>query len=177
MSKSNQNTLRMRSEELLPLVYEELRRLAAGQVANEFPGQTLSATALVHEAYFRLTHGSSVEKWENKKHFFGAAAIAMRRVLIDVARSKKADRRGGNFVRANLEASQLVNYSNGFDLLEFEDALKAYEEAYPHKAKLVELRCYFGLSNREAAKVLDVSLKTAERYWNFSVAWLQRRLC
>lgn len=168
---------KLSSEELLPLVYEELRRIAANHMARELPGQTLSATALVHEAYFRLTQGTSEEKWENKSHFFGAAAVAMRRILIDIARRKKAVRHGGNHKQANLETSALIQPENDdLDFLEFEEALKAYEEEFPKKAKLVELRCFVGLSNREAADVLGVSTKTAERYWNFSLAWLRNRI-
>lgn len=176
-SSSDDNRTRLRSDELLPLVYEELRKLAAGQMAHEKPGQTLSATSLVHEAYLRLTQGSSEEKWDNRGHFFRAAAIAMRRILIDIARGKKAVRHGGKYKRVNLETSRLIQPENPkFEILEFEEALKSYEAEYPQKAKLVELRCFVGLSSREAAEAMSISTKTAERYWNFSVAWLRSRL-
>ena len=178
---SVQNSLeskpRQSSDELIPLVYDELRRLAAALMAREIPGQTLSATALVHEAYFRISGDQDLAKWDGRYHFFSAAAIAMRRILVDSARRKKAIRRGGNVERVNVETSVLLAKENQeLDMLDFDEALKAFELAYPIKARLVQLRCFAGLSNHEAAEVLEVTTRTAERYWKFSLAWLQLRL-
>ena len=165
------------SDDLLPLVYDELRRLAASQLANESPNHTLSATALVHEAYCRLIKSDRNKQWSNKEHFFRAAAIVMRRILVDTARKKNALRHGGNYRRANIETTQLVQPEGGqLDIIDFDEALGAYESENPDKAELVVLRCFAGLSNQDAAKVLEISTRTAERHWNFSLAWLRVRL-
>ena len=162
--------------ELLPLVYEELRKLAAQKLAQEKPGQTLQATALVHEAYVRLAGGISDDQWANRRHFFAAAAQAMRRILVEVARRKDSQKRGGGLGRCDLDADALVAPAPDLDLLALDEALERLAVHDPQKAKLVELRYFAGMSIDEAAEVLGVSPRTLHREWRFTRAWLRREL-
>ena len=167
------------TDELLPVVYEELRKLAAANIARESPGQTLSATALVHEAYQKLADRDGAPQWENVGHFFGAAAEAMRRILIDTARRKQALRHGGANRKVEFCSFELGGESQitgHIELLDFHEALKSYEHVYPKKAKLVEIRFFAGLSVKQAAEAMGISESTAKRYWNFSRAWLSEKL-
>jgi RNA polymerase sigma factor (TIGR02999 family) len=159
------------AEELLPLVYEELRRLATHKMALEAPGHTLQPTALVHEAWLRLV-GAPVQDWHSRGHFFMAAAQAMRRILIERARQKSRLKRGGDQQRVPLEELELADHADSETLLLVEEALQRLAKEDPVKARLVELRFFTGLSNEEAARVLDVSAPTAKRYWAYARAWL-----
>ena len=159
------------ADELLPLVYDELRKLAKAKMASQIPGQTLQATALVHEAWLRLTHRPDA-RWENKRHFFRAAAEAMRCILIDQARRKKRVRHGGDLERIDLANLELAANTSPETNLAIDEALARLAEIAPEKAELVKLRFYIGLSNEEAAQTLDISLATAKRYWSYSRAWL-----
>ena len=159
------------AEQLLPLVYEELRKLAADRLAHEKPGQTLQATALVHEAYLRLVETEKVQHWNSRGHFFAAAAEAMRRILVDQARRKRRPKHGGDRQRIELdEAAATVDPRE--DLLALDDALTRLAAQEPAKAELVKLRHFAGLSLEESAAVLGVSLATAKRYWATARAWL-----
>jgi RNA polymerase sigma factor (TIGR02999 family) len=165
---------RQATEELLPLVYEELRLLAAQKLAHEPPGQTLQATALVHEAYLRLI-GPENSGWEGRNHFFAAAAEAMRRILIDNARRKMSQRHGGNHHPITLNES-LVGKDKTIsdeDLLALHEALKKFEEIDKPKAELVKLRFFAGLSGEQAAKILGISYVTEQRYWAYARSWLR----
>lgn len=162
------------SEELLPLVYEELRRLASAKLANEKPGQTLQATALVHEAYLRMVDVDRDQPWDGRAHFFGAAAESMRRIMIDNARRKKSQRAGGGMVRRELQPNEPAVPRPDDDLLALDEALKRLASKDPRKAKLVELRCFAGLTNEKAAACLGISTATAERDWAYARAWLHR---
>jgi RNA polymerase sigma factor (TIGR02999 family) len=164
------------AEELLPLVYEELRRLAAARLARERPGQTLDATALVHEAYLRLTGGSEPARWNGRGHFFGAAAAAMRRILVENARRKGAERHGGNRRRFELAAVDVATAAEPDLVLAIDNALERLALAHPEAARLVELRFYTGLTLDEAAEALGISPATVRRRWAFARAWLQRAL-
>jgi RNA polymerase sigma factor (TIGR02999 family) len=157
--------------ELLPLVYEELRRLAAAKMAHELPGQTLQPTALVHEAWLRLV-GNENPKWENRAHFFGAAAEAMRRILIDNARRKRALRHGGGQQRLTLDEVDLATAPEEDQLLAVHEALDRLAAQDPVKAELVKLRYFVGLTIAETAEVLGISEPTAKRYWAYARAWL-----
>jgi RNA polymerase sigma factor (TIGR02999 family) len=157
--------------QLLPLVYEELRRLAADRLAREPPGQTLQPTALVHEAYLRLVGTGDEPCWDNRAHFFGAAAEAMRRILIDAARRKRTPKHGGDRVREPLD--DLVAPGKCEELLALDEALSKLAARDPVKARLVELRYFTGLTGAEAANVLGISPATADRYWAYARAWLQ----
>ena len=157
--------------QLLPLVYEELRRLAAHKMANEAPGQTLQPTALVHEAWLRLTQGGNV-KWQGRAHFFGAAAEAMRRILIENARRKKALRYGGGWKRVDVQEPEVGAATKEDSLLALDEALDKLAEEDQRKAELVKLRYFAGLSFEEAAQVLGVSIQTAKRWWAYARAWL-----
>jgi len=159
------------AEELLPLVYEELRRLAAWHLANEQPGQTLQATALVHEAWLRLV-GKEDPQWNGRRHFFGAAAEAMRRILVENARRKKRLKRGGNLVRVDVEEVDLPSPMPDDDLLALDAALDRLAEVDPRAAELVKLCFFVGLTQEQAGKELGISLATAERLWSFARAWL-----
>jgi len=159
--------------ELLPLVYEELRRLAAGQLANERPGQTLNATALVHEAYLRLvSHPSPEHDWDTRGHFFAAAAEAMRRILVETARRKHRLRHGGDWQRIPLDGLDAAASLPDENLLDLNEALQAFATAAPLKARLVELRFFAGLSVEDAATCLGISRATADRWWAYARAWL-----
>jgi RNA polymerase sigma factor (TIGR02999 family) len=159
------------SEELLPLVYQELRRLAAHKMANESPGQTLQPTALVHEAWLRLV-GAEQQTWQNRAHFFGAAAEAMRRILIDNARRKKALRHGGGQRRLDIADVDLAAESTDDELLAVHEALAKFATKDVRKAELVKLRYFAGLTIEEAAQVLNISEPTAKRWWAYARAWL-----
>jgi RNA polymerase sigma factor (TIGR02999 family) len=164
------------AEQLLPLVYEELRRLAAQKLAQEKPGHTLQATALVHEAYLRLVGNGEEPSWDNRRHFFAAAAEAMRRILVDNARRKQTDRHGGGRQRRNLDAEALVAPETDVDLLALDAALHRLAEQDPLKARLVELRYFAGLTGDQAAAALGMSASSADRLWVYTRAWLRREL-
>jgi RNA polymerase sigma factor (TIGR02999 family) len=152
------------SENLLPLVYDELRRLAAARMSSETPGQTLQPTALVHEAWLQLV-GDDHRKWENQAHFFGAAADAMRRILIDNARRKSAVKRGGGRVRLDIDNLDLSAASPDEDVLLIDEALEQLEQQDPEKARVVVLKFFGGLTNQEAAETLGIGERTVERQW------------
>ena len=164
------------AEQLLPLVYEELRKLAAEKLANERPGQTLEATGLVHEAYLRLVGHGAGPDWNSRGHFFAAAAEAMRRILVGNARRKHAQKRGGQAKRVDLDAVELADRAASDKLLALEDALIRLADRDPVKAELVKLRYFAGLTTQEAAAVLDISTATADRYWAYTRAWLQNEI-
>lgn len=164
------------SAELLPLVYDELRILAAARLAQENPGQTLQATALVHEAYLRLGGGQADSTWQSRAHFFGAAAEAMRRILIDAARRKGRQKRGGDQYRVDFSLVEPAIEGANFDLLALDEALTEFSERDPVKAELVKLRYFAGLTLDEAAATLEISTATADRHWKYARAWLAARL-
>jgi RNA polymerase sigma factor (TIGR02999 family) len=163
------------AEELLVLVYGELRKLAASKMSREAPGQTLQATALVHEAWLRLG-GDQQPEWQNRAHFFSAAAEAMRRILIDNARRKRAARHGGGAERITLESLELAAGMDDEQLLALHEALDRFTTADPAKAELVKLRFFAGFTLEEAAKVLGISEPTAKRHWAYARAWLFREM-
>jgi RNA polymerase sigma factor (TIGR02999 family) len=163
------------AEQLLPLVYDELRKLAAQKLAQETPGQTLQATALVHEAYLRLVDVKDPQRWDGRGHFFAAAAEAMRRILIDQARRKQSRKRGGSLQRVDLDAGALLAAPEDHaaeDLLALDEALQQFEAEEPLKARLVKLRYFAGLSLAEAAAALGISTATAKRHWVYARSWL-----
>lgn len=159
------------ADELLPLVYEELRRLAAQKMSQEKPGQTLQATALVHEAYIRLI-GSDDRDWSGKTHFFAAAAEAMRRILIENARRKHCLKRGGTLQKIDFEDANIATESASEDIVALDEALSKLAREDPVKADLVKLRYFAGLTIEQAANILNISRATADRYWSYSRAWL-----
>ena len=163
------------AEELLPLVYAELRRLAAHKLAGEAAGQTLQPTALVHEAYLRLVSKAD-RQWDGRRHFFGAAAEAMRRILVENARRKRCLKRGGQLERVDLEAVQLPSPMPDDDLLALDEALDRLAKSDPRGAEVVKLCFFVGLSQPQAAKELGLSLSTLERTWAYARAWLFREL-
>lgn len=160
------------SAKLLPLVYDELRRLAANRLGQERPGQTLQPTALVHEAYLRLIRGSAAESWNGRGHFFGAAAEAMRRILVENARRKSRQKRGGGGNRVNAPLDEIASPLPDERLLAVDEALERFEQVFPDKAAVVKLRFFAGLTNEQAAEALGISTATAQRYWAFARAWL-----
>lgn len=163
--------------EILPIVYEELRQLARKRMQNESPGQTLSATALVHEAFLKLVHNGDQLRWDSKGHFFAAASIAMRRILIDVAKRKKRVRHGGGRKRATLDSVAIpIDDIQSDQVLDIDKALVDLESLRPEVAQLVHLRYYGGLSIEDAAKALGVSERTAFRHWKFAKAWMYERV-
>ena len=164
------------AEQLLPLVYDELRRLAAARLAQEKPGQTLEATALVHEAYLRLVGTGEEPHWDNRRHFFAAAAEAMRRILVENARRKQTHKHGGGRHRRDLDAAALLAPEPNLDLLALDAALHRLVEHDPLKARLVELRYFAGLTGDQAAAVLGLSASSADRQWIYTRAWLRREL-
>ena len=186
------------AEQLLPLVYDELRKLAAQRLADEKPGQTLQATALVHEAYLRLVAagapsdtagGASVapqsaasepaapaKAWNSRGHFFGAAAEAMRRILVDNAKRKKSAKRGGQVERVGLEADQIVAPSRSIDLIALDEALEQLAVHDSRKAELVKLRYFAGLTTHQAAEALGISVSTANADWAYAKSWLKVRM-
>jgi RNA polymerase sigma factor (TIGR02999 family) len=163
------------AEQLLPLVYDELRLLAAQRLAHEKPGQTLEATALVHEAYLRLVGDGQRGHWNHRGHFFASAAEAMRRILVDAARRKQAIRHGGGRRRVPLHDHQRITHSPD-GLLALDEALTRFASEEPAKAELVKLRFFAGLSTPEAAGALGISLATAERWWAYARTWLLSEL-
>ena len=160
------------AEQLLPLVYDELRRLATAKLAQENPGQTLQATALVHEAYLRLVDQDKAQHWDSRGHFFAAAAEAMRRILINRARDKKRLKRGGNWRRVDLDQLAIVDDASDEDLLALDDALERLAQQHKACAELVQLRFFTGLTQAEAAACLGIARRTANRYWAFARVWL-----
>jgi RNA polymerase sigma factor (TIGR02999 family) len=163
------------ADQLLPLVYEELRKLAAAKLAQEKPGQTLQATALVHDAYLRLV-GANDASWDSRGHFFAAAAEAIRRILVENARRKQAQKRGGNRNRIELSTADLTVQQDIDNVLILDETLEKLADSHPSVAELVRLRLFAGLSNDEAAPILGVSPRTARRNWSFARAWFVREL-
>jgi RNA polymerase sigma factor (TIGR02999 family) len=164
------------AEQLLPLVYGELRRFAAHKLAQEPPGQTLDATALVHEAYLKLVGGPETRRWESHRHFFAAAAEAIRRILVDRARHKRSQKAGGELVRRDLEESEFAAPEVTDDLLAVDEALNGLAAVDPQAAELVKLRYFAGLSIPEAAQALGISPRSADRVWVYARAWLHEAL-
>jgi len=164
------------SEQLLPLVYEELRQLAAQRLAQEKPGQTLQATALVHEAYLRLVDTDKALHWDSRGHFFAAAAEAMRRILIDQARRKRSVKHGGQRVRIDLDEVLVVEDEPRQDLLELDELLEQLAGADPRAAELVKLRFFAGLTGDQTAEVLGISPRSADLLWAYARAWLYEKL-
>jgi RNA polymerase sigma factor (TIGR02999 family) len=164
------------AEQLLPLVYDELRRLAAQRLAREKPGETLQATALVHEAYLRLVGEEKGQHWDSRGHFFAAAAEAMRRILIDQARHKQSQRRGGGWKRQPLDHQQIAAPVPSLHVLALHEALERFERVDRLKADLVKLRYFAGLTIPQAAEALGISSTTADRYWSYARAWLHAEL-
>jgi RNA polymerase sigma factor (TIGR02999 family) len=162
--------------ELLPLVYDELRKLAARRLAQEKPGQTLQATALVHEAYLRLVDVEKAQPWNSRGHFFAAAAEAMRRILVDQARRKQTDKHGGARLRVDLAPDLAASDGPSDDLVALDEALGKLERHDPSAAALVKLRYFAGLSHQEAAQTLGISRGAADRLWALGRAWLFRQL-
>ena len=164
------------AEQLLPLVYDELRRLAAQKLAHERPGQTLQATALVHEAFIRLVDSMEPGQWDSRGHFFAAAAKAMRRILVDRAREKACEKRGGKLKRIDIDAVDVATTATPDQLLAIDDALAKLATEDPAAAKLVELRYFAGMSVEEAGKAVGISTATAYRHWNYARVWLHNEL-
>jgi RNA polymerase sigma factor (TIGR02999 family) len=164
------------AEQLLPLVYDELRKLAAQKLLHEKPGQTLQATALVHEAYLRLVDVEKVQNWDNRGHFFAAAAEAMRRILVDTARQRRSQRRGGAAKRQSLDSLEAAGPAPDDTLLAVDEALERLQKLDPSRAELVKLRYFGGLTIPEAAQALGISIPTANRYWAYARAWLHEEL-
>ncbi|HET6879950.1 MAG TPA: sigma-70 family RNA polymerase sigma factor [Pirellulales bacterium] len=164
------------AEQLLPLVYDELRKLAAQKLAQEKPGQTLEATALVHEAYLRLVDVEKAQEWNSRGHFFAAAAEAMRRILVDNARQKQAKKRGGDRVRLDLDDLAIATSDRLDDVLDIDAALDGLAKADPQAAELVKLRYFAGLTIPQAAAALGMSPRNADFLWAYARAWLLRTL-
>src|SRR5262245_51381098 len=164
------------TEELLPLVYNELRSLAARQLAREKPGQTIQATELVHEAYLRLVGSSQPQNWQGRRHFFGAAAKAMRRILVDRARRKQRVKHGGNLERIDFEEIQIPIATPDEEFLALDEALEELARLDARAAELVNLRYFAGLTCEQAAGMLGISRRTTDNIWNFAQAWLCRRI-
>jgi RNA polymerase sigma factor (TIGR02999 family) len=164
------------SDELLPLVYDELCKLAAGKLALEKPGQTLQATALVHEAYLRLVGVESTQKWDSRGHFFAAAAEAMRRILVEQARRKDRLKRGGNFVRRNLDGAQLATHVKFDEILAVDEALGKLNSQNSAAAQIVKLRYFAGMSIPESADAMGISPRKANQIWAYARAWLMAEM-
>ncbi len=164
------------ADQLLPLVYEELRKLATQRLAQEKPGQTLQATALVHEVYLRLLDSDRAQDWNSRGHFFAAAAEAMRRILVDNARRKRAVKRGRDQVRVELDQLEIAASEISDDLLALDEALIHFTLVDPKAAELVKLRYFAGLTGKQAAEVLGVSPRTADSLWAFARAWLLQKI-
>jgi RNA polymerase sigma factor (TIGR02999 family) len=164
------------AEQLLPLIYDELRKLAAQKVAQESPGQTLQATALVHEAYLRLVDVDKAQQWNSRGHFFAAAAEAMRRILIEQARRRSAAKRGGQAGTEELHESAIVASAPSEDVLALNDALEDLSNTDPVAAQLVRLRFFAGLNMSEAAEVLGISVRSAHDVWAYARSWLHRKM-
>ena len=164
------------AEQLLPLVYDELRQLAAQKLAHEQPGQTLQATALVHEAYLRLVGVKKAQHWNSRGHFFAAAAEAMRRILVDKARRKRTHKRGGDLVREDLDALEIATPEEPEDLVALDEALNKLAATDKRAAELVHLRFFAGLPIPEAAQMLGIAPRTADRLWAYARAWLHQEI-
>jgi len=164
------------AEQLLPLVYDELRKLAAAKLAQEKPGQTLQATALVHEAYLRLVDVGEAQHWDSRGHFFAAAAEAMRRILIDQAKRKRRPKHGGDRVRIDLDTAFPATNASPEALLAIDEALGKLEQESPERADLVRLRYYAGLTLAQVAELKGISIATAKRHWAYARAWLYDEL-
>jgi len=164
------------AEQLLPLVYDELRKLAARKLAREKPGQTLDATALVHEAYVRLVDTEKDQHWNSRGHFFAAAAQAMRRILVESARRKSRIKHGGDRERAEIELANLPTRMSSDELVALDEALEKLKQQDPAKAQLVTLRYFGGMTIEQAAQVLSISRVTAHRYWTYARAWLHQQI-
>ena len=164
------------AEQLLPLVYAELRQLAAAKLAQERPGHTLEATALVHEAYLRLVDADEAQRWNGRGHFFAAAAEAMRRILVDQARRRNAAKRGGQAVREELHESALAAPGPDSEVIALHDALERFATVDPAAANLVKLRFFAGLNMSEAAKALGLSVRSAHGLWAYARSWLRREM-
>jgi RNA polymerase sigma factor (TIGR02999 family) len=164
------------AEQLLPLVYDELRKLATVRLAQEKPGQTLQATALVHEAYLRLVGATVAQQWDSRGHFFAAAAEAMRRILVDAARRKSSQRQGGDWQRQDVSPHDLVTEPASDELLDLDAALNKLALTDPRAAELVQLRIFAGLTIDEVAQYQGISPRTAKRNWSYARAWLGREL-
>lgn len=164
------------AEKLSPLIYEELRRLAVGKLARERPGQSLQATALVHETYLRLFTGTTVQQWNSRRHFFGAAAEAMRRILVELARRRNRIRHGGEFQRVDVDWERHAGEVPDADFEALNEALIRLEKIEPLKAEVVKLRYFAGLSEQEIADTLQVSVATVQRWWTFARTWLYAEL-
>jgi RNA polymerase sigma factor (TIGR02999 family) len=164
------------ADELLPVVYEELRKLAADKLRHEQPGQTLDATALVHEAYLRLVESSQSQQWDSRGHFFAAAAEAMRRILIDRARKKQRQRHGGGLARHAADEVEIASPEPSVDLLDLNEALEQFEQLDRSKAELVKLRYFAGLTIPQAADALGISTTTADRWWAYARVWLHAQV-
>ena len=164
------------ASQLLPLVYDELRKLAAQKLAQEKPGQTLQATALVHEAYLRLVDVEQAQHWDSRGHFFAAFAEAMRRILVENARRRQSAKHGGRLRRIDFEQVQTLVEEPADELLALDEALDQLAAEDAVKAELVKLRCFAGLSHQEAAQALGISRATADRYWAYAKSWLYCKL-
>ncbi len=165
------------TERLFPLVYDELRKLAAAKLSREKPGQTLQATALVHDAYVRLVDVEKAQNWNSRTHFFGAAAEAMRRILVDRAREKKALKRGGDWERIEFDASGIGGAAPIDELLAVDELFDRLAETHPKEAAVAKLHYFAGFNISEAARALDLPVSSAHRDWAFARAWLIRELC
>ena len=165
------------AEQLLPLVYDELRKLAARKMAQEKPGQTLQATALVHEAYVRLVDTEKGQHWDSRGHFFAAAAEAMRRILVDNALRKRRPKHGGDRQRVDLEASLMLTHTSDDNILALNEALAKLSEVDETSAEVVKLKYFTGLSIPQIATFLGISSRTADRRWAYARAWLHQELC
>lgn len=163
------------ADQLLPLVYQELRKLAAAKMAQEKPGQTLQATALVHEAWLRLT-GTDPQRWDSRRHFVAAAAESMRRILVEKARRRLRIRHGGGLERVNVDDVEIPGDARDEQLVAMDEALAGLEREDPGKAEVVKLRYFVGMTNRETAEALGISEATVERHWSFAKAWLFRHI-
>jgi RNA polymerase sigma factor (TIGR02999 family) len=164
------------AERLLPLVYDQLRKLAARKLAHEAPGQTMEATALVHEAYLRLVDTEKARHWNSRGHFFAAAAEAMRRILVENARRKKRLKHGGDWERADVELANLPTRMSSNELVALDEALEKLKQQDPVKSQLVTLRYFGGMTIEQAAEVLNISRVTAHRYWTYARAWLHQQI-
>ena len=164
------------AEQLLPLVYKELKKLAAAKLANEKPGQTLQATALVHDAYIRLVDVEKAQHWDSRRHFFAAAAESMRRILLERYRQKRSAKHGGELERIPLEEVEPAAPIREYDLVAVDEALERLSARDAAVAELVKLRFFAGLTIREAAALLGVSSRTANEYWSYAKAWLMREI-
>jgi RNA polymerase sigma factor (TIGR02999 family) len=164
------------ADQLLPLVYEELRKLAAAKLAHEKPGQTLQATALVHDAYLRLVDVEKAQHWNSRGHFFGAAAEAMRRILVESARRKQSLKQGGQYQRREADLDGLSQPETAAEVLVVDESLGKLARENSSVAKLVELRYFAGLTLEEAASASGISVRTAHRYWTYAKAWLHNEI-